>query len=212
MNKVRVLKFGIVSLTVCLTSSFAAMCFSTPAMAGEIAGKGSKASTVNTLQQYAHLNDTVTPADIHDGVVNVIDPRAIQDLLVWARSSKTDLQDGLKQIDQLPRSQKHAALKNLIQSVIHLSGDTSTELLMRSVLRRAIQMDKFIDVAAPSPERETLGIELLKDSANWAIRLYPSDRNFLNEAAQDKKQNTIRVDLDFVDLGIQSGQYVLNHL
>jgi formylglycine-generating enzyme required for sulfatase activity len=154
---------------------------------------------------------TVSPDDVRDGVVNVIDPRQIADLLVWARNSKTDLEDGLKRIRELSRSERHEALRELVNSVIGSSGDAGTELLMRSVLKRARNIDDLLRTAPQNPERETLSIRVLEDSARWAIELFPADEDFLQKASQ-KQDKTIAVDLDFTSLGISHGKYILSQL
>lgn len=164
---------------------------------------------VNVQNAYA---STISPDDIRDGVVNVIDVKQIEDLLVWAKNSKTELEDGLKIIADLPRNERHKALSELVWSVVGSSGDLGTELLMRSVLKRARNLDNLLNMAPSTPERETMAIHILEDSARWAIDLYQSDEEFLTRAANGKIQNSIQIDLDFATLGREHGSYVLSQL
>jgi formylglycine-generating enzyme required for sulfatase activity len=159
--------------------------------------------------------ESVNPDDIRDGVVNVIDSKQIADLLVWANGRRPMLEDGLKRIDELPRSERHQNLRDLVDEVIGSSGDLGTELLMRSVLKRARYIDDILNAASKNPERETLGVNVLEDSARWAITLYQSDEDFLQRASAAQKvaiQKSIPVDLDFTSLGIQHGKYILDNL
>lgn len=187
MMKLKMIKIGLLSLALCFTA----------------------------LPEYAQSSSSSTPSseDIRDGVVNVINPSQIADLLVWARNSRTDLEDGLARIAELPRKQRHEALRELISGVINSSGDLHTELLMRSVLRRARNLDQIVSVGTSAPEAQTLSLRIMEDSARWAIELYNSDEEFLERASQAKsKSRPIPVDLDFVGLGIQHGRYVLENV
>src|ERR1700677_1198877 len=71
-----------------------------------------------------------------EGVEAKINASDIADLLAWATNSKSQLEDGLKQIAELPTNQRRTALKTLISSVVQSSGTKATELLMRVVLNR----------------------------------------------------------------------------
>ncbi len=142
-----------------------------------------------------------------EGVDSTINASDIADLLAWATNSKAQLEDGLKEVAELPTNQRRSALKTLISSVVQSSGVKSTELLMRVVLNRALTVDDLLSSnSQSSSEQESLGRRVLKDAAQTALLVYVDDSQFLNQAAQSGK-NEITLDLPIATVGIQSAEY-----
>jgi len=164
---------------------------------------------LSTSQAFAQTQIPVRPDDIRDGVAQVIDPKLIEDLSQWAKTSKATLEAGQKKIANLQRADRLLAYQRLINEVVRTSDDLNTELLMRSVLRRARNIAAIIDQGTQNPNGDTFKLRLYRTSVEWAIKLYQADTDFLNGL----KANPTKVklgDMDFFSLGLDHAKLILD--
>ncbi len=156
------------------------------------------------LTAQSGFSDNRTPREGVDAIIRSSD---IADLLEWAKNSKTTLEDGLKDIALRSTAERRGAYRDLIDSVVQGSGGRSTELLMRTVLNRALTVDELLkDQSQNTAEQESLGRRILKDSITVALQVYVDDSEFLSRASQSGKRE-IPLDLPIASLGINSAEY-----
>ncbi|MGE3975168.1 MAG: hypothetical protein AB7F59_11650 [Bdellovibrionales bacterium] len=127
------------------------------------------------------------PGDVKDAVSTSIDLNLVKDLLGLAQHSKLQLEEGLRNINKVKYSERHRVIRKLIDDVIEGSDDKGQELYMRSVLRRARNLDDIIGASAISGDRYAVSYRLLRLSVLWAIELYKPEEQFLLKIKADPR-------------------------
>jgi hypothetical protein len=103
---------------------------------------------------------------------------------VYAINSKAQLSDLLERIQPMPFGQAKVELQNGIAAVVNNSDPKATELMMRYVLNRGIDIVKQIDAdKLATPDHAGVldqEVRVLKRSIGFALEYYQDDLKYLN--------------------------------
>lgn len=103
----------------------------------------------------------------------------LKDLKPWAENSEAQLKDLLNQIQGMDPVQTRATLVQSLGSVLTSSGSKRTEILMRSVIERALKIYAILSSQDHSAQALYAENSILKQSAERAMEYYQSDVRYL---------------------------------
>jgi len=149
------------------------------------------------------------PAEIlEEGTESKLSPKQMEEILPWAVTSKSTLENVLEMSKVDSTSEAIRILERGIENVVASSGGKRTELLMRYVLTRALKVAKIHDEYTKSsqPGAQLQKLRVLKLSAELALKYYKSDLDYLNG---NVKSTESLATLPFAQFGLDYAQFLM---